>query len=356
MSNKFCRFLSNGCSVTLEQDGNLVTSPCCWYQGNSILIDQNIIANREREFNSIADWTPGCQVCQQQELAGHKSFRQSSFEVISDIDNNLPVALDINVDLTCNAACVTCGPHASTTWSKQMTNRKIIHVGTNLNYKIQLEQLFDNIDLSSVQRIKFFGGEPLLTNTHFDILNKLPDPGKVDIWYTTNASIMPTSNVLDLWSKFHLVFFEASIDGIGEQFDYIRWPLKWKLIEKNLLELRETAPVNTLFRINHTLNPFNIFYYDRLEEWVNENFATNRLGDLTEINLHPCWGEWALARTPTKLREKVYIKYGEHNVSKLLATSDNQPYNTIIQFTDTWDSIRKNNWKETFPEIIEYFI
>lgn len=355
MSNKFCRFLSNGYSVTLKQNGNLVTSPCCWYRGN-IPIDENADLNREIQFNSITTWTPGCQICKEQELVGYYSFRQASFDIIPEVDNTFPIALDINVDLTCNAACVICGPQSSSTWSKQMSNRKMIHIAPNLNFKTQLEELFNNIDLSNVQRIKFFGGEPLLTDTHINILNKLPDPSKVDIWYTTNASIMPTSAVLDLWSKFHLVFFEASIDGTVEQFNYLRWPLKWKLIENNLLELKEIAPVNTLFRINHTLNPFNVFYYDRLEEWVNQNFATNRLGDLTEINVHPCWGTWALDRTPTKLREEIYKKYSNHNVSNLLATAGNQPFDTIIQFTKTWDIIRKNNWKEVFPEIIEYFI
>jgi sulfatase maturation enzyme AslB (radical SAM superfamily) len=355
MSNKFCRFLSNGYSVSLVQDGNLVVTPCCWYRG-SIPIDQDVELNREIKFNSITTWTPGCEVCRLQELAGQQSFRQTSFDIISDVEDNLPIALDINIDLNCNAACVICGPQLSSTWSKQLTNRKMIHIKPNLNYKDQLGQFLNNTDLSKVQRIKFFGGEPLLTNTHVDILNKLPDPSKVEIWYTTNASIMPTLDILDLWSKFHLVFFEASIDGIGDQFNYIRWPLTWKLIEKNLLELKKIAPINTLFRINHTLNPFNIFYYDRLEEWVNEKFSTNRLGDPTEINIHPCWGDWALDRTPAKLREKIHAKYKDHDISKILAMTSNESFDTVIQFTKTWDIIRKNNWKEVFPEIVEYFI
>ncbi len=348
--------MSNGYSVRLGQNSKLEVTPCCWYSGDSVPLDQNIKSNTEIKFNSISNWTPGCQVCQQQELAGANSFRQSSFDIIADIDNNLPVALDINIDLTCNAACITCGPHASSTWSKQMTNQKMIHINPDLDYTTQLAQLINTLDLSSVRRIKFFGGEPLLTNTHITILNNIPDPSKVDIWYTTNASIMPDATVLDIWSKFNLVFFEASIDGIGNQFNYIRWPLPWELIEKNLLQLREISPANTLFRINHTLNPFNIYYYDRLEEWTNKHFATNRLGDLTEINIHPCWGDWALNRTPIELRKEIYQKYNNHAVSKLLSEQGNEPVDSIIQFTQTWDIIRKNNWKEIFPEIVNYFI
>ena len=348
MSNKFCRFLSNGYSFKLQQN-NLLVSPCCWYNG-AVEFGQPI------NFNNITDWTPGCKVCHQQEQSGQPSFRHASFDIIPDVDHTSPMALDINLDMTCNAACVTCGPQSSSTWSKHLSNNSIIHIKTNFDYQPSLDLILNKIDLSNLRRVKFFGGEPLHTNSHLQVLKKIPYPEQVDIWYTTNASIFPTQEVLDVWSKFKLVFIEASIDGIADQFEYIRWPLLWNKVRDNLLELRAVGPVNLLFRINHTINPFNIYYYDRLEQWVNTEFSTNRLGDPTEINIHPCWGDWGLDRTPPTLREEIYKKYQDHSMLRLLKNSKQQNYDTISKFTDIWDPIRKNSWQATFPEIVKYFL
>jgi hypothetical protein len=204
-----------------------------------------------------------------------------------------------------------------------------------------------------VTRVKFFGGEPLFNDLHVKILERFLDPGNTEIWYTTNASIYPSQQVLELWAKFKLVYFEASLDGIGDQFDYIRWPLKWDHVEKNLFRLKDEAPVNLLFRINHTLNPFNVFYYDRIVNWVNTSFPTNRLGDKTEINIHPCWGSWDLSKTPQSLRNT--IKSNSPVFALLKNTTVNTDLSSISEFIKQWEPRRKNNWKNTFPEIVEHF-
>jgi sulfatase maturation enzyme AslB (radical SAM superfamily) len=350
-SNKFCRFLSNGYSINLNK--KLVVKPCCWYRGETPF-DENLEQTRKLQLDSVTGWIPGCSVCQKQEQAGYNSFRQSSFDIIPDTDDNAIVALDINIDFNCNAACVICGPEYSSLWAKQSDKNKVIHIKSDYDAQSYLDTMLVTTDLSKLRRIKFFGGEPLLTDSHIQVLEKIPHPEQVDIWYTTNASILPTPELLNLWGKFKLVYFEASIDGIDEQFNYIRWPLRWSHIERNLLTLKATAPVNVLFRINHTLNPFNIFYYDRLEQWVHTNLATNSAGDATEINIHPCWGDWGLERTPLALREVIHEKYANQYVSTILPITM-MPINTIIEFTKQWDSIRNNNWRTIFPEIVKYF-
>ena len=164
------------------------------------------------------------------------------------------------MDFECNAACITCGPQLSTLWSKELKKVNIAHAPTESIKLKQIFELLNQLDLSQVGRIKFFGGEPLVNDIHLEILKKFPNPSDIDVWYTTNASVYPKQKVLDIWSKFKLVYFEASIDGIGEQFNYIRWPLKWDKVQNNLLRLKEEAPSNVLFRINHTVNPLNVLY------------------------------------------------------------------------------------------------
>lgn len=354
MANNFCRFLSNGYSVQVKSS-DLFVKPCCWYQGG-IILDENFDHNILKR-SKIDNWTPGCVVCKEQESAGQNSFRQSSFNLVPEVDHNNPVALDIHIDMTCNAACVICGPELSTYWDKQLAKEKnTVYIKSQINIDLTIEQIISKFSLNDVRRIKFFGGEPLLTDTHTKILQKIPNPEQVDIWYTTNASVLPKQEVIELWKKFHLVFFEASIDAVAEQFEYIRWPLQWSKISKNLHTLKTEGPVNVLFRINHTLNPFNIFYYDQFEQWVQEHLRTNRVGDDTEINVHPCWGDWGLDKTPNELREQIYLKYPDHLISKILRQQAQNSHGSILSFVHKWDNHRKQNWQKVFPDIAKYFL
>jgi sulfatase maturation enzyme AslB (radical SAM superfamily) len=352
MSNQFCRFLSNGYSFSAIQDP-LILKPCCWYQGG-IVVDKNVNKNKDVQ-SQINDWTPECSICQTQEKAGQKSYRQSSFEILPESNSNVPLAIDINLDRTCNAACVMCGPQSSTLWAKQFKEYKVIEIYNEHSVSKTIDYILKNFDFSQVKRIKFYGGEPLLTDTHLKILRKIPNPKQCEIWYTTNASVFPKQNVLKLWEKFKLVFFEASIDGIQDRFNYIRWPLKWEKVSQNLLELKELAPTNLLFRVSYTLNPFNIFYYNELEEWFQHNLSTNKLGDASEINVHPCWGQWDLKKTPSSLREVIFKKYPNSIISDILMSLNIESYDTIAKFTSKYDSLRNNSWKQTFPEIVKYF-
>jgi len=351
MANEFCRFLSNGLSLDVNQS-IVGAKPCCWFKSSVPFASMSSLDH----LHLVNDWTPDCRVCKQQEDSGIQSFRQASFDIVQDIDHGVPVALDINLDFECNAACIMCGPELSTLWSKELKKINIAHTPTKSIRLEQISELLNHLDLSQIGRIKFFGGEPLFNDIHLEILKKLPNPGNIDVWYTTNASIYPKQQVLDTWAKFKLVYFEASVDGTDEQFDYIRWPLKWDKVQDNLLRLREEAPSNVLFRINHTVNPFNALYYSRLLEWVDTKFATNRFTDPTEINIHPCWGTWALTKTPIELREKVYQMYPDSDISNLLKnTQIDNDYTAMSSFVIQWDSRRKNSWKLAFPELTEYF-
>jgi len=343
--------LSNGFSL-LQQQSKIHVKPCCWF-GTSVVFKGN---DTLKHLHSITDWHKDCSVCKQQEDSGAKSFRQASFDIVpDDVQQGAIVALDINLDIECNAACIICTPDLSTLWGKELKKFNIASLPSKSVGIDKVLELLSVLDLSQVKRIKFFGGEPLFNDVHLEILRQFPTPDNIDVWYTSNASIYPKQEVLDIWAKFKLVFFEASVDGIGAQFEYIRWPLKWDKVEQNLLLLREQAPPNVLFRINHTANPLNVLYYGSLIEWVDAKFATNRLGDPTEINVHPCWGNWDLSKTPIALREKVHELYPGSVVSNLLKnTRVNNNHNTMTNFVKRWDLRRKNSWQTTFPEVIEY--
>jgi len=341
MSNKFCRFLSNGKSVMLKPNGGINTRPCCWYKGPDL---------RTVDVTEKEEWLPGCRVCQEQESAGHHSYRQSSFEIIDE--NSL--YLDIAVDYECNAACIMCGPELSTTWQKFITNKKVIEVKTNLSFDQELTDILNTYDLNKCQRIKFSGGEPFLTDTYQKILDLVKNPDQVTVWFTTNGSVRLSDATLEYLSKFKNIFYEVSLDGTEKQFEYMRWPLLWDKVSENLIELKQRAPGNLLFRVSHTLNPFNVYYYDRIEKWIDQNLSTNKDGDPTDINIHPCWGTWGLDRTPQSLRELVYNTANDR-ITTLLKTQPQNSSISIKEFVQKWDHLRNVDCRKIFPEIIDHF-
>lgn len=353
MANNFCRFLSNGRSLTLIH-GEVNVKPCCW-SSHIVKFDQKFNQELDR-WSKIDSWTPGCSVCKEQEDAGYNSFRQVSFDIIDDVDHNEPVAVDFNIDFSCNSACITCSPGFSTFWQTQMVPFGEKVSATNYQYRGHLTEILKRLNFNELRRLKFFGGEPLLTQSHVRVLQQVPDPTNVQLWYTTNASCLPSDEVFELWQRFSLVFLEFSLDGVGEQFDYIRWPLTWAHVTDTIEKIRQHAPSNVLFRLNHTLTPFNAYYLDRIEDWVHNNLAANRDGDPTEINIHPCWGTFGLDKTPLALRELIYKKYPGKMPSTLLQiTQQNNDLSDIKDFIQRWEPIRNNSWKQAFPEIIEYF-
>jgi sulfatase maturation enzyme AslB (radical SAM superfamily) len=360
MGNEFCRFLSNGYTFVKHSSGNVFVKPCCIFLGK-IPLDKNLEKNRNATFNSINNWTSACDNCKKLEDAGQPSLRQSSFDIIpKNSKPNSVIAMDIKLDIHCNAACVICGPHASTLWQKESNK----HDSVILKINSYLDDVQDDIDkitnlvsFEDLRYIKFFGGEPLLTDTHIRILEKISNPQNVTLQYTTNGSIYPSARVIELWSKFKLVLYYVSIDGVGERFNYLRWPLKWDKVSSNLIQFRKEAPNNILFRIEHTVNFLNGYYYNELESWVNTFLPDNRVGDATEITIHPCHATWQISNISTEVVKLIVEKYGHnHKIVDLIKQQQiNQPTEQWKQFVKKWDPIRNNSWEHAFPEMVEYF-
>ena len=359
MPNQFCRYLSNGYSFVTTNNGSVVTGPCCLY-GIKIPFDSQFLQNRKVAFNSINDWTNGCSKCKVLESAGQLSLRQTGPDWIDDFENSQdPVTIDINLDIECNAACVICNKNQSSLWAKEESklHNKTINVKLDNSVDKLIDQIVDTLSLTKLKYVKFFGGEPLFTDTHLKFIKSIPYPEQVILHYTTNGSIYPNDTVLEEWKKFKTIIFAASLDGIEEQFDYVRWPLPWNKVSKNLIRLRENKDIwNLIFRVEFTANFFNTYYFDRLEAWIKHNLDTNLSGDKTEINIHPCQDTWELVKMPYNIREVVLKKYPvDHVIHRLVA---NLPEPTPLlpwqQFVDTWDTRRNNSWQQAFPDLVQY--
>ena len=358
MPNQFCRYLSNGYSFNITNNNGVVVGPCCLYK-NPIKLDSQLLQNRKLRFESVNTWTSGCLSCKILEDAGQQSLRNSGPAWVDENEKSQdPVSIDIHLDNECNAACVTCNEGSSTLWKKEnskLNNKKIKINKDGSQIDQAIDQIVNTVSLKKIKYVKFFGGEPLFTDTHLKFIKHILHPEQVTLHYTTNGSIYPSDEVLAVWKKFKTIIFSASLDGIEEQFNYVRWPLPWDKVSKNLIRLKENKDIwNIMFRVEFTANFLNAYYFDRLENWIKLNLATNLSNDITEINIHPCWGGfWDLEKMPLNIRELVKQKYPlTHIIHKLV---DNLPPPTSLvpweNFVNTWDICRNNSWQHAFPEL-----
>ena len=166
--------------------------------------------------------------------------------------NNNPIYLDIRFGNKCNFKCRICGPYASSAWFKDAQK-----ISEFKNSPKQLEDYYtDSQDFwEYLQKIKksvkcfyFAGGEPLLMDGHYKLLQWFIDNNKTDVelTYNTNLSTLKYKNydVFELWKHFKNVSLWPSVDGYKTHCQYSRTNFNWDIFESNLLKTKKY--VNTV--------------------------------------------------------------------------------------------------------------
>jgi len=363
MANNFCRFLSNG--YRIKSDGvGLVYQPCCWYSKEIDLLNNPDFDQEKQAISNISDWVPECASCKQIEDSGaygDSSPRLRSFKEIPDgsIPDNVPAWMELTIDTTCNAACIMCGPWHSTTWRKQevkfqlKTKESLPNLVDPLTW---LELIKNKFPMEYVKSVSFLGGEPFESPIPLEFLKLLKSTHgslkDVVVHFQTNGSIKPSNELMSLAAECARIKFNLSIDGVGQRFEYQRYPLKWERIESTIDYVKSLRLDNLKFVVLATLTPLNVWYYDELENWVRTTFDDQEL-----ITLKPnkSTGTVDLRQTPYYLRAEIYKKFGkEHSVSKLFSGLGIVTHTPCVQYLDRLDQYRKTNWQKVFPEIVPF--
>jgi hypothetical protein len=365
MSDNFCPFLSSGLVYNNDRT-EFNMAPCCYFRRVDRVQPHQTVDwhNLRTQWADPEHRAYRCGICLDQESSGIPSYRQAAHDVITN-PGKLQM-LTVAVNKQCNLACATCSAGLSSFWYqenrrngvKQSDGIHLLHQedrdGTTQQRFVQ--QLLD-LDLTELTYIKFGGGEPLMNDTHVRILELVPRPERVTLQYTSNFSIAPSREALELWRQFHLVKWMASIDGCGDHFNILRWPYTWHKLQLFVNRARTITPDNVMFGVEHTLNPLNIYYFDRFQEWFAVWFGYDAVNVPTDLNLHAAEGIMGLDRTPEPLRQAVTQRYGEHHpVSRLL---NQQPQHhdikNFVTWMDTLDQWRGHHWRQAFAEVEQYF-
>lgn len=364
---QFCADIHNNLAITLTSTG-VKAGACCWDNTQIEVSDtqklwtaDNLIRLRELNKQNQLDRV-ACKKCIYMETHGGISRRLGVNEYYNSTATDLlgPRGLEIKIDYTCNLACVYCGPYNSTQWRLELNTPKT-------TYPIRLAQpeiikILDALDLSDLNNIHFYGGDPLFTNTHEVILNYIDQKvGLKDIyvWYHTNGTIRVNEQVKELWSRCKLIKLFFSIDDIGLRFNYIRYGADWKEVEENLFWYRETMPSNVMFTLECTMSCLNALHHYEFMQWKSRFFNTNREGDFTDVSRHYVFDNFELNSMPDELMKKCLELNSQDSWYQEFVKSFKynyyQHFNTK-RLIKTLDARRGCSFKDTFPDLVPYFM
>lgn len=398
ISSTFCSLGWN--HQFLGPNGNI--KPCCRFVGNTIPKTNHI---RDKSINSVftgqwqqelrqymirGDRHPGCMKCWQEEDSGKRlSIRQNYNRDIGllkdlhydlDIDNPKITWLELSFNNRCNIRCRMCGPYFSTNWYQdwELVKEYIPWQTSDIPKYIKENPEPKTIDLSKldeilphIRHLKMTGGEPFIMPEYKQILYKLIelDQAKhVYLNYSTNLTIMPKKELIELWSHFKHIEIATSLDGIGPVIEYVRHPTNFKTVEKvvqTLMELSHSMPIKVGTR--PTITVYNILNVPTITYWWAEmmnRYYKEPFNDKT-------WLNYTHAALPNFLSLPILNWQCKDIVMKQLwdkGPTDNQKQNwnqlcnymnseslthlipQFIDFTNKLDNARDESFIKTVPE------
>lgn len=239
--------------------------------------------------NLLGSGDKSCNVCYQKEAAGDESLRQLSNRSFAKYVNTdsikyteYPKSLDIRLSNLCNLKCRTCWHGSSSAWygdavklGKSYGEKALIQTENVDSVLKQLDQY-----LPGVEEVYFAGGEPLLMDEHYHILSHLDRLKRhnVRLHYSTNFTKLHYGehNLLDIWKRFKNLALVVSIDGIDEDFGYIRHGGRYGDVIANMRKVKSNVP-QAKISISITVSIFNIFSITKvIDRLLSENVVDNQ--------------------------------------------------------------------------------
>lgn len=275
---------------------------------------------------------PACTRCYEQEESGFFSGRKSAnkhhgHHVNRVADTQADGTLeqfemtywDIRFSNLCNLKCRSCGHIFSSQWYQDQAKLaggdwKAYNTVLNIAGKSETdmwEQLMPHLDY--VEQIYFAGGEPLMMEEHYLILEELERRERFDVRLIYNTNFTHTRlkdrTVFDYWKKFKSVAVGASLDGMGPRAEYIRKGTDWEVVEENRRQMLEICPAVD-FYVSPTLSIMNALHLpDFHRDWVAKGLLKPQ--DLN-VNILQDPVHYRIDIAPIEYKNKINEKYLEH--------------------------------------------
>ena len=326
---------------------------------------------------------PACGRCYEQEQSGFFSGRRSANKHhghhIKKLESN-PFEMtywDIRFSNLCNLSCRSCGHIFSSSWYQDQVklagpewaqkNRTLNIAGRDI--QDMWNQLLPHIDY--VEQIYFAGGEPLMMDEHYRILEELERRERFDVRliYNTNFTQVKLKDryVFDYWKKFKSVAVGASLDAMDLRAEYIRNGTNWNTVEDNRRRMIDICP-NVDFYISPTLSIMNAWHLpDFHKSWVEQGLI--RAQDLN-VNILQDPAHYRIDIAPMKYKQRLRIRFEEHldwlrtqdplqratvgfesAINFMMGSDNTQLLEVFWRKTHELDTLRGQNLLSVIPEL-----
>lgn len=365
-------------NLTIDPEQN--TSPCPYLGGGTWKFKDVNFQNiwKSEKFEKLRkDHLKGnkpveCNRCWKDEEVNKESARQRTNK-LHNIENLEPIINDksylqgpkiltMKNGNICNLQCRTCGPKDSSGWIPEAKShiKKFANDLEHTWFGIesfkknwtdgQMQNFYDIGD--NLTRVEHYGGEPLYNKRVEEHTAKLVEQGlakNIVLYFNTNGTHIPSKKLQKLFTNFKAIEFNISIDGIENQFEYIRHPAKWS----KLLETIEwcNQQQNFIWGIVTTVSNLNIYYLDSMlqtfDSWGKQNVFLNILENPTF---------YSITNLPDRMKNIITKKYeGNKRLEPTVAymnnhKGDNLIWKKFLFWTKNKDSYRQQNFHFTFPE------
>jgi MoaA/NifB/PqqE/SkfB family radical SAM enzyme len=329
-----------------------------------------------------------CVRCYEKEDKGHDSLRVRSnrdwlgphwdkvakTNADGSLDDLHIVYLDFRFSNVCNLRCRYCGPELSSNWyaDAKASTFNISPTERVIQIRKDVDNFMEEFDpmLEHIEQIYWAGGEPIMMDEHWGIMNRLVEMGKTDIriFYNTNFTTLTYKkhNVLDLWKNFDNISVGASLDAEGLRGEYQRKGTVWADVENNIKQLKETSP-EVDFYISATVSAYNAWHItDFHRSWVDKGYIKPADWYMNVLLNNE---RFRMSVLPQRLRAEIKAKWQKH--LRWLEPQDNigratEGYKSSMLFLDDdhthlleefkafnieFDKLRDEDFDEVYPEL-----
>lgn len=234
---------------------------------------------------------PACWRCHDEERRGHLSERiqnliQYEQQDLDDFAANGVHSNELEIGIKfsnlCNLACRSCNPYDSSMFGKLTgLTQPYADISVDISESAEhwakiVEYIYDKQKTEKQIIIHPIGGETFLQPGLYKLMDWLIAQGvakNISFRITTSLATAISQQLEDRFRQFKNVELLASVDSVGENFHYVRWPAQFDKIQRNLITVKrlfdECPEVFKRFWVLPIFSLNNIFYLpDILEFWA----------------------------------------------------------------------------------------
>jgi hypothetical protein len=243
-----------------------------------------------------------------------------------------------------------------------------LHIPQDINRWFKTDVYQDNIKQATkkLDRVYITGGEPTLIKENRKLLQNLLDQDNQNCFvsFTTNGT-QADSELLNLLRQFPNNEVQISIDGVGEQAHYVRYPTDWQQFTDNVTAIASIENVKIVFYT--VISAYNMVSLKDILTYVDSVAAVRPVGWYPIFLDNPFYMSTHIWPKSARLASKVDLSCLELlNLKKYVSDDVFQKiynyYLTDIEYLDripvfkdfnrVHDEHRGTNFEKTFSELL----